>query len=74
MIKMNYTYYFAMKLLLFICCPAPIEHLKLNMKYLKLNMKYLKLTMKYLKLNSHAMSCKFQGFTFQGHFQFGVKS
>ena len=60
MIKMNYTYYFSLKLLFFICCPAPMEYLKLNMKY--------------LKLNNHAMSCKFQGFTFQGHFQFEVKS
>ena len=55
MIKMNYTYYFSLKLLFFICCPAPIDHLKLNIKYLKLNIKYL-------KLSNHAMSCKFQGF------------
>ena len=66
MIKMNYTYHFSLKLLFLICCSAPIEHLKLNIKYLKLNIKYL-------KLNNHGMSCKFQCFMFQGHFQFGVK-
>ena len=32
--------------------------------------------MEYLTLNmyiGHAMSCKFQGYKSQGHFQFGVK-